>query len=112
MILDLICIWIICVLVIDISGFIDSIKYGISYFLTKGKIPTTDYRLKPLDCSFCMNFYCGLIYIICIGEFSLPVVAFILMLSVFTPILKDIIILLKDIFIKLINKFYEQDTTR
>ena len=107
MILNLICIWIICVVVIDISGFIDSIKYGISYLLTKGKIPSSDYRIKPIDCSFCMNFWIGLIYIICIGEFSLPAVAFILMLSVFTPILKDIIILLKDVCIKLIDKFYD-----
>jgi hypothetical protein len=64
MILDLICIWFICVLVIDISGFIDSIKYGLSYLLTKGKIPTTDYRLKPIDCSLCATFWCGLIYVL------------------------------------------------
>ena len=107
MILDLICIWFICVLVIDISGFIDSIKYGISYFLTKGKIPTTDYRLKPLDCSLCATTWCGLIYVLVTNQFSFPIMAFILLLAVFTPILKDIIILLKDICIKIINKFYE-----
>lgn len=107
MILNLLDIWVICVVVIDISGFIDSIKYGISYILTKGKLPTTNYRIKPFDCSFCMNFWISLIYIICIGQFSISVVAFILILSVFTPILKDFIILLKDICIKIIDKYYD-----
>ena len=65
MILNLIFIWIVTVIVIDISGIIDSIKYGLSNMLTKGKIPTTDYRLKPFDCSFCMNFWTGLVYLIC-----------------------------------------------
>lgn len=65
MILNLIFIWIIAVIVIDISGIMDSVKYGLSRFLTKGKIPTTDYRIKPFDCSFCMNFWTGLVYLIC-----------------------------------------------
>ena len=106
MILDLIFIWIVTVIVIDISGFIDSVKLGISKLLTKGKLPTTDYRLKPIDCSFCMNFWTGLIYIICMGQFSLGLLAFILFLSTLTPILKDLINMVKDIFIFLMNKIY------
>ena len=107
MILNLIFIWIITVIIIDISGIIDSIKFRLSKFLTKGKIPTTEFRIKPIDCSFCMNFWIGLIYIICMGEFSLALVALILGLSVMTPILKDLINLVKDIFIFLINKIYD-----
>lgn len=106
MILNLIFIWLIVVMIIDISGVMDSIKYGISKFLTHGKIPTTDFRIKPFDCSFCMNFWISLIYIICVGQFSLGLLAFILGLSVLTPILKDLINLVKDIFIFLINKIY------
>lgn len=105
--LELLCIQLICVLVIDISGFIDSIKYGISKILTKGKIQSTDYRLKPFDCSLCMTFWVGLIYIICMGQFSLFLLAYILLLGIMTPIIKDIIILLKDICIFGINKIYD-----
>ena len=65
MIPNLIFIWIIAVIVIDISGIMDSVKYGLSKFLTKGKITTTDYRIKPFACSFCMNFWTGLVYLIC-----------------------------------------------
>lgn len=107
MILNLIFIWIITVIIIDISGIVDSIKMLIAKILTKGKIPTNDFRMKPFDCSFCMNFWLGLAYILLVGQFSLGLLAFILVLSVFTPILKDIIILLKDLFIKLINKIYD-----
>lgn len=105
--LKLLCIQLICVLVIDISGFIDSIKYGISKFLTKGKIPTTDYRIKPFDCSLCMTWWSCLIYMICIGQVSVFLLAYILFLAIMTPVAKDIILLIRDIFIKLINKFYE-----
>ena len=105
--LYLLYIQLICVLVIDISGFIDSIKYGISKFLTKGKIPTTDYRLKPIDCSLCMTFWTGLAYTLIIGKFSIPIMAFILFLAVMTPVAKDIIVLIKDICIRLINKIYD-----
>lgn len=105
--LNLLFIQLICVLVIDISGFIDSVKYGISYILTKGKFPKTEFRIKPIDCSLCMTFWTGLIYIICMGQFSLPYLAYILALAVMTPIVKDVIVLLKDICIYVINKIYD-----
>ena len=105
--LKLLCIQLICVLVIDISGFIDSIKYGISKFLTKGKIPTTDYRIKPFDCSLCMTWWSCLIYMICIGQVSVFLLAYILFLAIMTPVAKDIIVLLRDICIKVINKIYD-----
>ena len=105
--LNLLFIQIITVLVIDISGFIDSLKFGISKILTKGKIPTADYRIKPIDCSLCMTFWISLIYIICIGQFSLLLLTYILFLAVMTPILKDFINLLKDICIFIINKIYK-----
>ena len=62
--LKLLCIQLICVLIIDISGFIDSVKWGVSKWLTKGKIQTTDYRIKPFDCSLCMTWWSCLIYMI------------------------------------------------
>lgn len=105
--LKLLCIQLICVLIIDISGFTDSVKWGVSKWLTKGKIPTTNYSLKPVDCSLCMTWWSCLIYMICIGQLSVFLLAYILFLAIMTPVAKDIIILIRDIFIKLINKFYE-----
>lgn len=97
----------IIVSIIDDSGVIDSIKFGLSYILTKGKIPTSDYRIKPLDCSYCMNFWCGLIYLVIIGQFNIPYIAFVLLLSGLTPITKDLINLVRDLIIKAINKIYD-----
>lgn len=105
--LYLVLIQFIIVSIIDDSGVIDSIKYGLSYILTKGKIPTSDYRIKPLDCSYCMNFWCGLIYLFIIGQFNIPYIAFVLLLSGLTPITKDLINLVRDLFIKAINKIYD-----
>ena len=66
-IFNLFLISVICVLIIDLSGFIDSLKYGLSKLLTKNKLASIDYRLKPIDCSLCMSFWISLIYILCIG---------------------------------------------
>lgn len=105
--LKLLCIQLICVLIIDISGFIDSVKWGVSKWLTKGKIPTTDYRIKPFDCSLCMTWWSCLIYMICMGQFSIFLLAYILFLAIMTPVAKEIIVLIRDICIKVINKIYD-----
>ena len=104
MILNLIYIWIIVVIIIDISGFIDTLKLQLSKFLTKGKIPTTDFRIPPFDCSFCANWWVSLIYIICMEQFSLGLCAFILFLSTLIPVLKEFIFLIQDISIKILQK--------
>ena len=97
----------IIVSIIDDSGVIDSIKRALSKFLTHGKFPTADYRIKPFDCSYCMNFWCGLIYLFIIGQFNIPYIAFVLLLSGLTPITKDLINLVRDLIIKAINKIYD-----
>lgn len=48
--------------IIDVSGFMDNIKRYISKLITGRK--TSDYSLKPLDCSTCMNFWVILIYML------------------------------------------------
>lgn len=106
--LNLLLIAVIVVIIIDISGIIEDIKCRISKILTKGKIAKTDYRLKPFDCSFCMNFWVGLIFIILIGQFSILLLAYILLLSVLTPVIKETILLIKDTILKIINIIYEK----
>ena len=98
---------IIVVIIVDISDFPSTLKKILSSILTKGKFKTDKYQFHLIDCSFCIQWWVNLIYIICIGQFNIPYIAFALFLSVMCPISKDIIILLKDICIKIINKFYE-----
>lgn len=91
MILKLTLITLIVVEIVDISGFIDSLKQGLSLLLSKGKIRKTDYRLKPLDCSYCMNFWISIIFLLYTGELTLLNIAIVLLLSHFTVAIKNII---------------------
>lgn len=105
--LEVFLIAVIVVLIVDISGFIDSLKSGLRYISTKGKMSSPDYSLKPLDCSLCCTFWTGLIYVIAIGEFSIWMLVWILLMSTFTPVIKDMILFIRDLMIKIISRLYE-----
>ena len=97
--LKLIEITVITVIVIDISGFIDSIKEFIGKMLNISNV-----RLKPFDCSFCLNFWTSMAYLICVDELSLTTLMVSLLLSVMTPAIQDLIYLIRDLTATIINK--------
>lgn len=103
MILDLILIAVIVVCIVDISGFIDAIKSALNKIITKGKFSNSNYPLKPLDCSLCMSFWIGLIYLIICNSISLLNIAILLLIAISTPIINDVIKLIQDLIIKLIQ---------
>ena len=90
---DLFSILIICVLVIDISGFVHSIKVAIGKYL---KISPNSFRIKPFDCSFCMTFWASMIYLLAVGRFTLLNIAIVLLLCCLTTPLKNLIMSLID----------------
>ena len=106
-IVNLILIAIIVVFIVDISGAIDSLKSGIKWVLTKGKMNGSDYRLKPLDCSVCTNFWCSLIFLLCIEEFTLPYIACVCVICCFLGFLKNAILLVEDMLNKTIQIIYK-----
>lgn len=63
--------------------------------------------LKILECSLCQSFWTGLIFIIATNQFSLFNLALVLGLSYFSSVIKDILILIKDLLVKINNKIYE-----
>ena len=99
--IDLFEISIIVVIIIDISGFIDSIKAFVGKVLGINNV-----SLKPLDCSFCMNFWASIGYLLITNELSITAVMVTLLLSTMTPIIKDAIYLVRDLIGKIINKIY------
>lgn len=103
MILNILLIAIITVIVIDLSGFIQSLESGLSKWL---RIPNVRIP-RPFSCSFCMCHHLSLIYIILTGHFSLAVWALIFLISYMTPIIKDILIFLKDISSQIITILYQ-----
>ena len=104
MIIELILIQLIIVFIIDLSGVVDSIKLFISKHLTKNKIVTTNFSLKPFDCSLCSTWWIGLIYLLICHSFTIPYIALVALLSYLTPLSSSILLLIKDLAIFLINK--------
>lgn len=90
---DLFSILIISVLVIDISGFVHSIKVAIGKFLG---ISPNSFRIRPFDCSFCMTFWVSLIYLLVVGRFTLLNIAIVLLLCCLTTPLKNLVMSVRD----------------
>ena len=99
--IDLFEITVIVVIIVDISGFIDSIKNLIGKVLGINNV-----SLKPIDCSLCMTFWVSMAYLIYANELSITTLMFSLLISVITPIIKDAIYLIRDLNGKIINNIY------
>lgn len=81
----------IVVYIVDLSGFTQSWKgYISSKFGGRCKIG------KPFDCSLCMTWWVCLILAHCLGDVSLPIVAYIAALSLFADVLGQIIMIFKE----------------
>ena len=92
---------VIVVIIVDISGFVDSVKTLIGKVLHINNV-----NLKPLDCSFCLNLWVSMAYMLITNELSITAVMVTLLLSTMTPIIKDAIYLIRDLIGKIINKIY------
>ena len=90
--LKLIELTVIVVIIVDISGFIDSIKSLIGKVLGINNV-----KLKPLDCSLCMTFWVSMVYLLITNELSITAVMVTLLLSTMTPVIGDLIYLIRDI---------------
>ena len=85
MIQDLALITLIIVYLVDLSGGVSSLKQFIwEYCLDgKGKYPCS-FRLRPLDCSLCLTWWTGLVYLWITQKFGLESVALVAMFSYFS----------------------------
>ena len=90
--IDLFEITVIVVIIVDISGFVDSVKTLIGKVLHINNV-----KLKPLDCSLCMTFWVSMAYLIYANELSITTLMFSLLISVMTPVIQDLIYLIRDI---------------
>lgn len=102
--IDILLLAVIVVIIIDISGITDSIKSLIKKIVTKGMMSDPNYSLKPLDCSFCLTFWSGVVYMLITHSLSLWMTAYLLGICVLTPVIKDIFILIRETLLKIINK--------
>ena len=106
-ILNLFIISIIWVLILDLSGFartIDKTLYKIFY---RGRPYREDAHFKPFDCSLCMSWWTGLLYLLITHTLSIFNIAILLAFAWSTTMEKDIFILIKDLITKLLDLLYE-----
>lgn len=107
-IFNLFLIAVITVCIIDLSGFVGTLKSALNKLLTRGKLSNSDYQLKPFDCSLCMTFWIGLIYLIIYHQLTLLNISILLLIAVSTPIINDVIRLIQDLITRIINIIYRK----
>jgi len=103
MIFKLLLIQVICVIVIDMTDFIDSIKSFLSWVFTLGKSTRNNYRLKPIDCSLCSTLWTCIAYLWYTGNLSISTLALSLCIALFSDVTGYIIRLVKDYIIFIIQ---------
>lgn len=106
-VINLFLICVICVFIVDISGAVESLKSGIKWLLTKGKMSNSDYTLKPFDCSLCMTFWASIIYLLIIGAFTFKYIAIVCLFCTFCDTIKSTIYMVEDIVKKIIQLIYK-----
>lgn len=94
---NLLVITFIIVFIIDLSGIIDELEKMIAKWLkvTKVHIP------KPFSCSLCSTWWLGLLYLIIIGQFTIPYIGYVALLAYLTPVWMNVLIALKELLIKI-----------
>lgn len=98
--INLIVITFIVCFIIDYSGIVEELESKLAswYNVPNGfiKIP------KPFSCSLCSSFWLGLIYLLCIGEFSIINMGFVCLMAALSGSVTDTIYLIRDIYNKLL----------
>lgn len=101
--LDLFCIAVITVFIIDISGIVETVKKRIWRWLEKD-IPYQGFQLKPFDCSLCMTHHICLLFALITGQFSLLIWMYICGLSLLSKGIGGALRLISDIVLRVENK--------
>ena len=107
--LNILLIAVILVIVTDLTGIVEYIKSHL-YFHLRG---TYDYPpswdspiIHLMSCSLCQTWWVGLVYLIVIGQVTIPAIAYLLGIAYLTTTIKDILVLVKEILTKAIDKLF------
>ena len=101
-IIDIILVALVTIYIVDLSGFTETLLKVISAY--KGRKIT---ELKPFSCSLCMVWWVCLIYAAIAGILTLPVVALIALLSLLSVPFGQLLMLIRESFLKVINKLMD-----
>lgn len=113
--------------IVDLSGFIDTIKITILkyIFAYKDKQTGTLYNIKnpdpssltikPFDCSLCMTWWTNLIYLLCSGNLTLFNIFIVIILSLLASEISELLRLVKDFIItveQIVKNYIQQIYTK
>jgi hypothetical protein len=94
------------IVIYTMSGFDIPIRKRLWNYLYRGLPFNEDWMIKPWVCSWCLGTWIGIISLFWFG-FSLPNLLLVLLVAYYNDLIKDIMILLKDLFNKLIDLIYK-----
>lgn len=84
------------VFIIDYSGVVNELKqYVFKYYFPKCEF--RDFRIKPLDCSLCMTFWCNVIILTILFGMSVSVLFSASVMAILSKYVLSLIYLLEDI---------------
>lgn len=101
-IIDLILVALVTIYIVDLSGFTETLLKVISAY--KGRKIT---ELKPFSCSLCMVWWVCLAFLLMSAKLSLPMVAFIALLSFLSAPIGQFLVFLREGLNKVINKLMD-----
>lgn len=100
--LNYIMVAIIYIIGLDILGFWNEISSKVSKFITNGKVEKP-IDFKPFSCSTCMGFWTNIVIMFINNDFSILNIFIITIIAFFTPTIKELLLKLEEVMIKLIN---------
>ncbi len=92
----------IVVFVVDLSGFTESWRRPLSDWMHR-KTGYTIKHIPPFDCSLCLTFWVGLIWLAVRGAFTLPNVAFVCLASYLTIPIGTTLTALRELLLAIVN---------
>lgn len=101
--IDLLLIAAITIYIVDLSGFTESWRSALTRLLKARELKP----IKPFDCSLCMTWWVCIIYSLCSGSFSLPVLAYIAALSFLSIPIGQFCIFIREGITFLLNKMMQ-----
>lgn len=101
--LELLLIALVITYCIEVSGFWNEFTSMVSGWLTNGKIKKP-IELKPFSCPKCLTFWTGMVWLLATGTFTVPMIAYVCLLSYMTTVFSEIMYLMLDIMKYILNK--------
>lgn len=98
--IDLLLLAVITIYIVDLSGFTDAWRGTLTRWLKAKELKP----IRPFDCSLCMTWWVGIIYSLCVGQFSIPVLAYIAALAFLSIPIGQVCIFIREGMLFLIDK--------